>query len=276
MVEKIGHIKNPLTVIAIFAALAEVSGTVVLPFLNSTTQELYVWFLMGFPLFLVAIFFFVLYTKNHVLYAPSDYKDEQTFKDIFVGAASAKVDKIFSEVEQPVPEAIEEATPSAPSSTKNIAVSPPAPSSEAFTRSFRGDGLLAEELVLAKFAKELGMRFQRNVALKGQPKLVFDGVSTSDKKAVVVEVRFTRAGLFPNDVIKEYFDRANNFANALPDNLKGNVEFIYVVVSDREDRMDRIEKTLERIREQSLQYPFRTSVQFFKLQDLEHEFQADR
>ncbi len=39
MVEKIGHIKNPLTVIAIFAALAEVSGTVVLPFLDKETQH---------------------------------------------------------------------------------------------------------------------------------------------------------------------------------------------------------------------------------------------
>jgi hypothetical protein len=44
MVEKIGHIKNPLTVIAIFAALAEVSGTVVLPFLDKETQHVYVWF----------------------------------------------------------------------------------------------------------------------------------------------------------------------------------------------------------------------------------------
>lgn len=38
MTEKIGLIKNPLTVIAIFAGIAEVSGTVVLPFISANNQ----------------------------------------------------------------------------------------------------------------------------------------------------------------------------------------------------------------------------------------------
>ena len=42
MVEKIGHIKNPLTVIAIFAAIAEISGTTVLPFIESENQGIYI------------------------------------------------------------------------------------------------------------------------------------------------------------------------------------------------------------------------------------------
>jgi ABC-type amino acid transport system permease subunit len=67
MVENIGHIKNPLTVIAIFAALAEVSGTVVLPFLSDRTQEIYVWFLMGFPILLVCIFF-LFFIKDIMFY----------------------------------------------------------------------------------------------------------------------------------------------------------------------------------------------------------------
>lgn len=274
MVEKIGHIKNPLTVIAIFAALAEVSGTVVLPFLIEKTQELYVWFLMGFPLFLVTTFFFVLYTKNHVLYAPSDYKDEQTFRDLLVGAPGAKVDRILSEVEQPMPDMSEGAALSSGALKTNVF--PGVPSIEAFTRSFRGDALLAEELVLARFSKDMGVRFDRNVALKGHQELVFDGVSAADEKVVVVEVRFTRAGMFPPDVIKEYFERASNFANALPAKLKEDVEFIYVIVTDRDDRMDRIQKTIDRIREQALQYTFKTSIRFFKLQDLERELQAPR
>lgn len=44
MLERIGHVKNPLTIIALFAGLAEVSGTIVLPFLNNDVQSLYVWF----------------------------------------------------------------------------------------------------------------------------------------------------------------------------------------------------------------------------------------
>jgi len=82
MTDKIGHIKNPLTIIAIFAGLAEVGGTIVLPFLRPCTQETYVWFLMLFPTLLVGVFFYVLYNKHQVLYAPSDYRDDSTFKDI--------------------------------------------------------------------------------------------------------------------------------------------------------------------------------------------------
>jgi hypothetical protein len=39
MLESIKKISNPLTIIAIFAGLAEVSGTVVLPFLKDDSQS---------------------------------------------------------------------------------------------------------------------------------------------------------------------------------------------------------------------------------------------
>jgi len=39
MVDKIGPVKNPLTIIAIFAGLAETSGTVVLPLLKKVFKE---------------------------------------------------------------------------------------------------------------------------------------------------------------------------------------------------------------------------------------------
>jgi len=81
MIEKVGHVKNPLTVIAIFAALAEVSGTAILPSLNKETQITYMWFLMCFPMLLVIIFFLVLYKKHYVLYAPTDFKDDKSFLD---------------------------------------------------------------------------------------------------------------------------------------------------------------------------------------------------
>lgn len=81
MLEKIGHIKNPLTVIAMFAGIAEVSGTIVLPFLDVSIQAQYVWFLMGFPCFLVALFFYMLWKKHHVLYAPSDFKEDKSFME---------------------------------------------------------------------------------------------------------------------------------------------------------------------------------------------------
>lgn len=79
MLEKVGHIKNPLTVIAIFAGIAEISGTIVLPFISPENQSIYIWFLMFFPFYLVWVFFRTLNRDHTVLYAPSDYKDENNF-----------------------------------------------------------------------------------------------------------------------------------------------------------------------------------------------------
>jgi len=79
MTEKIGLIKNPLTIIAIFAGIAEVSGTVVLPFISEENQELFIYFLICFPSILVLLFFVTLNFNNKVLYAPSDFKDETNY-----------------------------------------------------------------------------------------------------------------------------------------------------------------------------------------------------
>jgi hypothetical protein len=83
MLESIKKISNPLTIIAIFAGLAEVSGTVVLPFLKDDSQSLYVWFLMAFPTLLILLFFITLNFNYKVLYAPSDFKDEDNFLKLF-------------------------------------------------------------------------------------------------------------------------------------------------------------------------------------------------
>ncbi|WLE96850.1 MAG: hypothetical protein QTN59_19500 [Candidatus Electrothrix communis] len=90
MTEKVGTIKNPLTIIAIFAAISEISGTIVLPFINAEHQGLYIWFLMIFPIILVVTFFLTLNFNHKVLYAPSDYKDEENFN---LNALPRKIDQ---------------------------------------------------------------------------------------------------------------------------------------------------------------------------------------
>jgi len=79
MLNKIGPVKNPLTIIAIVAGIAEVSGTVVLPDLSTGNQSVFIWFLMLFPMILVILFFCTLNWNHKVLYAPSDYADDASF-----------------------------------------------------------------------------------------------------------------------------------------------------------------------------------------------------
>jgi len=85
MIEKIRHISNPLTIIAIFAALAEVAGTVVLALVSPENQKIFMWFVMLFPTALVAAFFLTLNFNPRVLYAPSDFQDEANFLQIVAG-----------------------------------------------------------------------------------------------------------------------------------------------------------------------------------------------
>ncbi|MCM3292385.1 hypothetical protein M3661_19885 [Paenibacillus sp. MER 180] len=72
-------VQNPLTIIAIFAGIAEIAGTAVLLGLPLEIQKTFVWFVMLFPFVLVGLFFIVLLFKHGVLYAPSDFTDESNF-----------------------------------------------------------------------------------------------------------------------------------------------------------------------------------------------------
>lgn len=66
-------VSNPLTIIAIFSGVAETLATVALIKLPTEIQAIFVYFVMALPAGIVLLFFFVLYFKNNVLYAPSDY-----------------------------------------------------------------------------------------------------------------------------------------------------------------------------------------------------------
>jgi hypothetical protein len=70
---------NPMSIIAIFATLSEASAAVSLPFLDEDDRELYVWFLISFPFYLLFLFFATLNFNYRSLYAPSDFKSDEHF-----------------------------------------------------------------------------------------------------------------------------------------------------------------------------------------------------
>jgi len=76
-------ISNPLTIIGFFAGIAEVAGTVVLPFVTDILQPIFIWYVMGFPVILVLAFFLTLNFNRKALYVPSDFDDEKHFMDLF-------------------------------------------------------------------------------------------------------------------------------------------------------------------------------------------------
>ncbi len=85
MVEKVRRISNPLTIIAIFAALAEINATVSIGLVDKELQEIFLWFVILFPTLLVILFFITLIFFTEVIYAPSDYKDDSGFHRALFG-----------------------------------------------------------------------------------------------------------------------------------------------------------------------------------------------
>lgn len=86
MTEKIQKINNPLTIIAIFAALAEINATIAIGLIDKQLHYIFIWFVIGFPTLLVICFFLTLNYNTKVMYSPSDYKDDKSFMDSLFGS----------------------------------------------------------------------------------------------------------------------------------------------------------------------------------------------
>lgn len=285
MVEKIGHIRNPLTVIAIFAAIAEISGTTILPFIEPENQGIYVWFLMLFPVFLVGIFFLTLNFNHKVLYAPSDYKNEDNFLKSF-GKATAreKEDKLREEVEEAEASSSsdEEGEASLDDDQSNQQTIPtprtPQPAARAISNSERHASLmasvsLAEKLAILKLSKDMGLEFRTDVRFEtpSSRKIIFDGLAIHKNEIHAVEVKLFR---------HEYFsparlDRVLLESELIATQMKGidSKELIihFVAVIDNPDvELNRVKERLSQYLER---YNVNVKLHVVSLDDLKDEYQ---
>jgi Holliday junction resolvase-like predicted endonuclease len=203
---KLTSVKNPLTVIAIFAGIAEISGTAVLPLIAPGNQALYIWFLMLFPFALISLFFLTLNFNHRVLYAPSDFRDEDNFVNILKKSTYSEVLEykekeadavVLEEVCESVPPQIESETAPQPPvqvTSNGAPFSPPrieqwVTNAEAVLLGFDGattrsqrnqmeliarqiserrmrDARLAEKLALETLEKELGVSIDREMKIE--------------------------------------------------------------------------------------------------------------
>ncbi|MFK5883030.1 MAG: hypothetical protein QM489_01670 [Candidatus Izemoplasma sp.] len=79
MLSNFKKVTNPLTIIAIFAGITEVMCSIALYYVSDKNEIWIIQFLVWFPLILVLLFFYTLNFNNKVLYAPSDYSNEDNF-----------------------------------------------------------------------------------------------------------------------------------------------------------------------------------------------------
>lgn len=234
MLEKTPHIKNPLTIIAIFSGIAEVSGTIVLPFLRIETQIIFVWFLIFFPLVLVAAFFWTLWNRNTVLYAPSDYREDKSFIQI-THATEKDVEKIFiRELGNP------------PNRIENLPVKEKQNnSSEELEYSGYGDFFsdsresYNEKIQIIYDTKErariylknkIGFNFQRNLKILGENGYIFDLGYLTDERIILSDIMFGNSGLSTGRL----YAKVESVFSQLPEDQKDNFEYILFIIFNKE------------------------------------------
>ncbi|MGF1733589.1 hypothetical protein [Photobacterium kasasachensis] len=251
MLEKMTHVKNPLTVIAMFAAIAEISGTVVLPFVDKENQELYIWFLMLFPSFLVAVFFLTLNFNHKTLYAPSDYQNEDNFLKLFgKAAAGEQLEKIKADIED---EGIKV--------TLNQ-------DTERFSQA-----ILAEKLALTSLSKKLKLEFKPDVKLKtsSNREILFDGVAFDNAYVHAIETKLITSQANISNRLKKIFDNALQVQEQWQGFDARKLVFHFYLVLDNDDVSKlEVKKRIELIQ---MDYPIHFSTEIVTLEDLKNEWQ---
>jgi hypothetical protein len=141
------RITNPMTIIAIFATLSETSAAVSLPFLDEEERELYVWFLISFPFYLLLLFFATLNFNYKSLYAPSDFEKGKHFMKAMDDAGRSEKKASLKAPEAPT---LETSTNDQPSTRTPCGAQDPPSEIGLFTTAF-----VQHQLQLPDFVKDL-------------------------------------------------------------------------------------------------------------------------
>jgi len=99
-------VSNPLTIIALFAALAEIAGTVAIKLVAPEMQPTFIWFVMLFPTLIVVFFFVTLNFNAKVLYAPGDFRDEQNYLAVVNAKQGLAIDTFQTMLGEAIPEIV--------------------------------------------------------------------------------------------------------------------------------------------------------------------------
>jgi len=305
MNSKYGLVKNPLTVIAIFAGTAEVSGTAVLPFLQGTNQNLYVWFLMLFPLVVVILFFATLNWNPTVLYAPSDFQNEDNFVNLIRKATTIELltkeaeealdaeQEITEESEESASEEFEkdshegetemsESIGTAPLNTERLLELLSLTGDKVVNSDMRDmqykimkaihrqrirEAQLAERLAIEKLEKELGVKVETQMKIgTGEQAFVFDGVIRQRSGLTVVEVKYWRLGKADTFYLRRFLAQVERLYETLSETQKRGFSLILIIVTD--DVNERLKRTVERY---LTALPFAAMVKYYEFDKLVNE-----
>ena len=237
MNEKIKDIRNPLTTIGVFAGLAEISGTIVLPMISGPLQETFVWFLMLFPAFLVSLFFLTLNFNSKVLYSPSDFRDEGNYMKMFQPISAAQKIRKLQEESAELSGEVE------PKQDGQLSTDG-AQSTGALRSTFEfmsGDPRLrysiVEGLVIDRLARELNCQPQRDQSYRfGSRAYVFDAVFERSGGLTLVEVKMVTQPEVFSLVVRRTLQLIKKAFDSMPISVREKSRIIFAVAYDFDEK----------------------------------------
>ncbi|MGP4725220.1 hypothetical protein ACSV5S_11150 [Agrobacterium deltaense] len=300
MIDKVGHIKNPLTVIAMFAALAEVSGTAVLPFVGEDAQLFYVKFLSLFPCLIVGLFFYTLWKYPRNLYAPSDYSNENNFVSALGFLVAKKTEQEIEEAGAMIEGSVTLTADATVESATSLMVGGETAdgstsTAESAEEQWHKVGKAVEETqdsdrktwmlyhrqlldrvtqatnwVIRELTLENQTAFVRNVSPSGQPSIVFDAVGNDNGFTIVVEVKYASNPRFNTAVFSKSIKDARAYYDTLPEERRKQFGLILALVVDEKLSLDDIEKLRRRLRDRARheETDFTVQVKVFSYREL--------
>jgi hypothetical protein len=177
--------RNPLGIIALFIVLVYgIAGLVLgtsLADLEPSERQPLVWFLVGFPVVVLGVFY-RLVTNHHVkLYAPHDFPDaEGFFRALTPREQKERLEQEIKELEATV----------ALSEGENVVAVEREGGGFIKRLTARQAWVLAEEFAFRELEAEFGIPIQRQVAVGGDHGV--DGVLVDKGKIKIVEIKFTQ------------------------------------------------------------------------------------
>mgnify|MGYP003606452588 CR=1 FL=1 len=270
-IAKVGKVSNPLTIIAIFAGLAEIGGTFVLPFLDLQIQKVYIWFLMLFPTLLVLTFFIVLYKKHVVLYAPSDFKKDKNFMASHgISIAKAKPKELERKLED---EKLEdeklEGEKLEGEKLEGEKLEGEKPKKSEIQYRNRINEKQFENLILLKLAKDyINITKDVSIQFKGYRNFIFDFSASKNNKNYIIEaMRLISIKQYSvKNIIKRKLAIFNEVFIQLTAEQRANTIFYLIVVVENEE-IDYLYK--EKLSSLCKEYNFEIKLDFCAMNDLE-------
>lgn len=257
-------IKNPLTIIGIFAAISEISGTTVLAFLTEDIQKIFVWYVIFFPVLLVVLFFTVILTKHQALYAPSDFKTDEAFSGLIKNVQSQSSLESKNKKRSEIEEIHEDSLISAKTVAEEKVV-------YNTLNSTKIDYFIAEELAIKKLSEEYGERFLQEKTFElGGKKYSVDGLINTPPKLSVFEIKYFPQIDTPSNGIARTYNYFKEIYERIDRSKYNTVVFNIIVVTPvSQPERDELQKKLEYFKQKG---DLRININIYDFNTLKQEY----